>query len=151
MYMYISTHTNIFCRVAGTYFCYLQPKKLSLRGRISWFLSKWVKKLTINLPQVFFFFSSYVLMLLAQKFPRNLVCFNLCHRLLKGCCCKSCVTVVFVTSQGENFDPGSETWLLGVTWSFLCSKVLLKCNVEIGKASDIDIRKEQKECPLASF
>ena len=40
---------------------------------------------------------------------------------------------------------------LGATWSFLCSKVLLKCNVEIRKASDIDIRREQKECPLASF
>ena len=35
MYMHISTHTNIFCRVASIYFCYLQPRKLSLRGRIS--------------------------------------------------------------------------------------------------------------------
>ena len=56
------------------------------------------------------------------------------------------LTPEFVSSGGEDFHLGSETRL--DTWSFLCNKVSLKYN-EIGKASDTDIRRGQKECPLA--
>ena len=53
------------------------------------------------------------------------------------------------TSGGEDFDPGPETRL--DHWSFLCHRILLKYKREREKASDIDIRRGQKECPLASF
>ena len=50
-------------------------------------------------------------------------------------------------ASGGEFNPGSETRL---DYSeLLCNKVLLKYK-EIVKASDIDIRRGQKECPLAS-
>ena len=52
-----------------------------------------------------------------------------------------------------HLDPGPETRL--DHWSFLCHRILLKYERERErereKASDVDIRREQKECPLASF
>jgi len=52
-----------------------------------------------------------------------------------------------VTSRGVDFDLGSETRL--DHWSFLYNRILLKYKRE--KASDIDIRRGQKEYPLDSF
>ena len=53
----------------------------------------------------------------------------------------------FLASGGEEFYPGPEMRL--DCSELLCNKVLLKYK-EIVKASDIDIRRGQKECPLAS-
>ena len=52
----------------------------------------------------------------------------------------------FLASGGEEFHPGPETRLDHS--ELLCNKVLLKYTRE--KASDIDIRRGQKEHPLAS-
>ena len=52
-----------------------------------------------------------------------------------------------MASGGEEFNLGLEMRL--DCSELLCNKVLLKYN-EIVKASDIDIRRGQKECPLAS-
>ena len=51
-----------------------------------------------------------------------------------------------MASGGEEFNPGPETRLDHS--ELLYNKVLLKYKRE--EASDIDIRKEQKECSLAS-
>ena len=48
--------------------------------------------------------------------------------------------------QGEEFNLGSEVRL--DCSELLCNKVLLKYKRE--KASDIEIRRGQKECPLTS-
>ena len=56
-------------------------------------------------------------------------------------------TPVFLTPRGEEFNLGPETRLDHS--ELLCSKVLLKYK-EIEKASDIGIRRGQKEYPLAS-
>ena len=53
----------------------------------------------------------------------------------------------FVTSRGEDFNLGPETRL--DHWSFWCNRILLKYKRE--KASDIDIRRGQKEYPLLIF
>ena len=53
----------------------------------------------------------------------------------------------FLASGGEEFNLGLEMRL--DCSELLCNKVLLKYK-EIVKASDIDIRRGQKECPLAS-
>ena len=53
----------------------------------------------------------------------------------------------FLASGGEEFNPGPETRL--DCSELLCNKVLLKLK-EIEKASDIGIRRGQKEYPLAS-
>ena len=53
----------------------------------------------------------------------------------------------FMASRGEEYDLEPEGRLDHL--EPLCSKILLKH--EIGKASDINIRRGQKECPLASF
>ena len=53
----------------------------------------------------------------------------------------------FLASGGEEFNPGSETRL--DCSELLCNKVLLKLK-EIEKASDIGIRRGQKEYLLAS-
>ena len=47
---------------------------------------------------------------------------------------------------GEEFNPGPETRIH--CSELLCNEILLKYKKE--KASDIDIRRGQKECPLAS-
>ena len=52
----------------------------------------------------------------------------------------------FLASRGEEFNPGPETRLDHS--ELLCNKVLLKYKRE--KASDIGIRRGQKEYPLAS-
>ena len=52
----------------------------------------------------------------------------------------------FLASRGEEFNPGPETRL--DCSELLCNKVLLKHKRD--KASDIDIRRGQKEHPLAS-
>ena len=52
----------------------------------------------------------------------------------------------FLASEGEEFNPGPETRLDHS--ELLYNKVLLKYKRE--KASDIDIRRGQKECSLAS-
>ena len=54
----------------------------------------------------------------------------------------------FLASGKEEFYPGLETRL--DRSELLCNKVLLKYK-EIEKASDIDIRRGQKEYPPASF
>ena len=77
------------------------------------------------------------------------------------------MNLVFLASRGEDFGLGPETRLVSALSSImlhikvlcsssimlhiklLCSKVLLKCK-GIEK-SDIDIRRGQKECRLASF
>ena len=56
-------------------------------------------------------------------------------------------TLGFFTSGGEEFNPGPVTRL--DRSKLLCNKVLLKYKRE--KASDIDIRRGQKECPSASL
>ena len=53
----------------------------------------------------------------------------------------------FLAPGGEEFNPGPETRL--DCSELLCNKVLLKLK-EIEKASDIGIRRGQKEYPLAS-
>ena len=53
-----------------------------------------------------------------------------------------------LASRGEEFNPGPEMRL--DCSELLCNKVLLKYK-EIVKASDIDIRRGQKECPPASL
>ena len=53
----------------------------------------------------------------------------------------------FLASGGEEFNPGPDTRL--DLSELLCNKVLLKYK-EIVKASDIDIRRGQKEYPLTS-
>ena len=53
----------------------------------------------------------------------------------------------FLASGGEEFNLGPEMRLDCSV--LLCSKILLKYK-EIEKASDIDIRRGQKECPLSS-
>ena len=50
--------------------------------------------------------------------------------------------------RGEEFNPGPETRL--DRSELLCNKVLLKSIKEIEKASDIGIRRGQKEYPLVS-
>ena len=55
----------------------------------------------------------------------------------------------FVVSGGEEFDPGQETRL--PHWNLLGNRILLKYEREREKAADTDIRKGQKERPLASF
>ena len=55
----------------------------------------------------------------------------------------------FVVSGGEEFDPGQETRL--PHWNLLGNRILLKYKREREKAADTDIRKGQKERPLASF
>ena len=57
------------------------------------------------------------------------------------------MTPGFVSSGREGFNPGPETRLDHS--ELLCSKGLLKYKIE--KASDINIRRGQKQCPLASF
>ena len=52
-----------------------------------------------------------------------------------------------MASGGEKFNLGPETRL--DSSELLCNKVLLKIK-EIEKASDRDIRRGQKMCPLAS-
>ena len=52
-----------------------------------------------------------------------------------------------MASRGEEFNPGPETRL--DCSELLCNKVLLKHKRD--KASDTDIRRGQKEYPLASF
>ena len=54
----------------------------------------------------------------------------------------------FLASRGEEFNPGPETRL--DCSELLCNEVLLKYK-ETEKASDIDIRRGQKECPLLVF
>ena len=54
----------------------------------------------------------------------------------------------FLAPRGEEFNLGPETRLDHS--ELLCNKVLLKCK-EIEKASDIGIRRGQKECPPASL
>ena len=58
------------------------------------------------------------------------------------------MTPGFVASIVEEFDLGPETSLDHS--ELLCSRVLLKYK-KTEKASDIDIRSKQKECPLDSF
>ena len=53
----------------------------------------------------------------------------------------------FLAPGGEEFNPGPETRLDHS--EFLCNKVLLSIK-KIEKTSDIDIRRGQKEYPLAS-
>ena len=53
----------------------------------------------------------------------------------------------FLASGGEEFNPGPETRL--DSSELLCNKVVLKYKRE--KASDIDLRKGQKEYPRASL
>ena len=53
----------------------------------------------------------------------------------------------FLASRGEEFNPGPETRLDNA--EILCNRVLLKHKTE-EKVPDIDIRRRQKECPLAS-
>ena len=53
----------------------------------------------------------------------------------------------FLASGGEKFNPGPVTRL--DRSQILCNNVLLKYKRE--KASDIDIRRGQKECPAASL
>ena len=53
----------------------------------------------------------------------------------------------FLAPGGEEFNPGPETRL--DRSELLCNKVLLKYK-EVEKASDIGIRRGQKEYPLAS-
>ena len=53
----------------------------------------------------------------------------------------------FLAPRGEEFNPGPETRLDHS--ELLCNKVLLNIK-EIEKASDIGIRRGQKEYPLAS-
>ena len=53
----------------------------------------------------------------------------------------------FLAPRGEEFNPGPETRL--DRSELLCNKVLLKYK-GIEKASDIGIRRGQKEYPLAS-
>ena len=36
---------------------------------------------------------------------------NICWIIVKGCCCEPCAAPGFVTSRGEDFDPGPETRL----------------------------------------
>ena len=55
-------------------------------------------------------------------------------------------TLGFLASGGDEFNPGPETRLDHS--ELLCNKVLLKYK-EIEKASDIGIRRGQKECPPA--
>ena len=52
----------------------------------------------------------------------------------------------FLASKGDRFNPGPETRLDHS--ELLCDKVLL--NYKREKASDIDNRRGQKECPLTS-
>ena len=54
----------------------------------------------------------------------------------------------FLAPGGEEFNPGPETRL--DRSELLCNKVLLKSIKEIEKASDIGIRRGQKEYPLVS-
>ena len=54
----------------------------------------------------------------------------------------------FMASGGEEFEPGPVT--RHDCSELFCNKVLLKYK-KTEKASDIDIRNKQKECPLASF
>ena len=65
-------------------------------------------------------------------------------RRLKVCSQERETTLGFVTFGGEDFDPGSETRLYLL--KLLCNNVLLKYK-GIEEASDIDIRREQIECP----
>ena len=52
-----------------------------------------------------------------------------------------------MTSRGDGLDLGPETRFNNL--ELFCSKVLLKYKRD--KASEIVIRRGQKECPLASF
>ena len=54
----------------------------------------------------------------------------------------------FLAPGGEEFNPGPETRL--DRSELLCNKVLLKSIKEIGKASDIGIKRGQIEYPLVS-
>ena len=58
------------------------------------------------------------------------------------------MTPGFLAPGGEEFSPEPETRL--DRSEILCNKVLLKSIKEIEKASDIDIRRGQKEYPLVS-
>ena len=70
--------------------------------------------------------------------------------LLKASCYEPWTTPGFMVSGGEEFTPGPVTSSSGlIAQSFLC-KFCLSIK-EIEKASDIDIRRGQKECPLDSF
>ena len=55
----------------------------------------------------------------------------------------------FLAPGGEEFNPGPETRL--DRSELLCNKVLLKSIKEIEKASDIGIRRGQKQYPPASL
>ena len=55
----------------------------------------------------------------------------------------------FLASGGEEFNLGPVTRFNHS--ELLCNKVLLKSIKEVEKASDIDIRRGQKECPPASL
>ena len=55
----------------------------------------------------------------------------------------------FLAPGGEEFNLGPETRFNHS--ELLCNKVLLKYIQEIEKASDIGIRRGQKECPAASL
>ena len=54
----------------------------------------------------------------------------------------------FLASGVKEFDPGPVMRL--DCSELLCNKILLNIK-EIEKTSDIDIRRGQKQCPLASF
>ena len=54
----------------------------------------------------------------------------------------------FLASGGEKFDPGPVIRL--DRSELLCNKVLLKYKRD-SKASNIDIKRVQKECSLAGF
>ena len=54
----------------------------------------------------------------------------------------------FLAHGGDKFNPGPEMWLDHS--EFLCNKVLLKYK-ETEKASDMGIRRGQKEYPPASL
>ena len=54
----------------------------------------------------------------------------------------------FLASGGEEFDPGPGTRLDG---SAFCVIKFYQSIKEIENTSDIDIRRGQKECALASF
>ena len=64
--------------------------------------------------------------------------------LLKGCCW-TVKNAGFLVSRGEEFNPGPKN----EAWSLFSNKVLLKYK-ETEKGSDIDIRRRQKQCSLAS-
>ena len=78
---------------------------------------------------------------------QNKTSFPLSQSLPLKCCCSITKNPVFLASGGEEFNQGPETRL--DRSEVLCNKVLFKYK-RLEKASDIDIRRGQKEYPLAS-